>query len=251
MKNSILFFVLCGFICGCTKSSEDISLTLINDYAPLKVGKYITYSLDSLVFVASSTQEAHRQYEVKYLVQDSITDNLGRKAFRIVRYIRTLPNGIFNPENTFVALNSGTGFEFTENNIKFLKLTQPIKDDASWKGNAYVDISSSANQYLIDWDYTYTNVAKPSPIALSGFPAITNTITVNQRNHTFNLPIIPPVQPNPTFIANKDSAVEIYAKDIGLVYKKFLHWEYQYQPNGGSNATYIGSGVTMILKDYN
>ena len=249
----IIFPLFCLFaLAACKKESEQLAITPISDYAPLAAGKYVTYSLDSLVYINFGSTEAHRFYEVKYLTADSLTDLLGRKAFRIVRYIRTLPNGIFTPDNTFVAVNTGTSFEFTENNLRFLKLTLPIKDDKTWKGNSAIDVTALGSdlQYLSDWNYTYTTVNQPKQI---GTFNLANTITVNQIDESVNLPVIPPGSPNQTNIASKDFSQEVYAKGIGLVYRKFFHSEYQPPTSSGGTGYYTNDskGVTLTLIDHN
>lgn len=245
MKKLIPFVACIMFFAACKKESEELDIIPISDYAPLKAGKYITYSLDSLVYTNFGAVEAHRFYEVKYLTADSLTDLLGRKAFRIVRYIRKLPNGLFNPDNTFLAVNTGTKYEFTENNLRYLKLVQPIKNDGTWKGNSAIDVSSLGTdlQYLFDWDYTYANVGQAKTV---GTFNLANTVTVNQINESINLPVIPPGSPNSTNIASKDYSQEIYAKGIGMVRREFLHFEYQLAFPG-----YIGYGVKLIMVDHN
>jgi hypothetical protein len=242
MKKLLPIVVCVWFFASCKKQTEELQLIPISDYAPLTVGKYITYSLDSLVFINFNLNEAHRLYEVKYLIADSLRDNLGRKAFRIVRYKRNLPSGTFASDNTFMALNNGSSLEFTENNLRYLKLAQPIKEEYSWKGNSAIDVTSNIdNQYLFDWDYTYAAVGQAIPTGL-GIANLTNTITVNQRDVSSNLPVTPS-----TNIASKDFSQEIYAKDIGMVYRKFIHWEYQ----SGNNLNYNGYGITLKMIDHN
>ena len=245
MNKIIYLLVVVIFFTACKKESEEFKTISISDYAPLTVGKYVTYSLDSLVYINFGATEAHRFYEVKYLTADSLTDLLGRKAFRIVRYRRTLPSGTFTPDNTFLAVNTGTSFEFTENNLRYLKLTQPIKNDRTWKGNSAIDVTSVGTdlQYLADWDYTYKDVEQPKKI---GTYNLTNTITVNQIDEAVNLPVIPAGQPNQTNIASKDFSKEIYAKGIGLVQREFVHFEYQLAFPG-----YIGYGVKLVMVDHN
>ena len=252
MKQTLAIIITVLTLAACEKTSETIQPTAISEYAPLTVGKFITYTLDSLVFINAGTTEAHRLYEVKYQVADTFKDNVGRKVFRIIRSIRTLPNGTFISDNTFIAKNLGTTYEFSENNLNFIKLVQPIKDAGTWKGNTQIDASSinSNLQYLFDWNYTYANVGKAAPLNINGL-SLPNTITVNQQINSFNLPVVFPGSGSaPTNIASKDSAVEIYAKNIGMVYKKFLHWEYQISPNGASGA-YTGYGITLKIKEYN
>jgi len=244
MKKLIPAALCLLILASCKKSTDTLQLTPISDYAPLAVGKYVTYNLDSLVYINFGTTEAHHFYEVKYETTDSLTDALGRKGFRITRYIRSLPSGTFTPDHTFLAVNTGTAYEFTENNLRFLKLVQPIEDGKTWKGNSAIDVSSLGSdlQYLFDWDYTYSNVGQPHQV---GSYTLENTITVDQRDDSFNLPVITS-GPNQTNIATRDYSQEIYAKDIGLVYKNFLHFEYQLAYNG-----YIGYGITLTMVDHN
>ena len=248
MNKIISLLLVVILFTACKKESEEFNTIPISDYAPLTVGKFVTYSLDSLVYINFGATEAHRFYEVKYLTADSLTDLLGRKAFRIVRYIRTLPNGTFTPDNTFLAVNTGTTFEFTENNLRYLKLTQPIKDDRSWKGNSAINavndpITGVNLSYLEDWDYTYVDVAAAKKV---GTYNLANTITVNQIDESVNLPVIAPGLPGATNIASKDYSQEIYAKGIGMVRKEFIHFEYQLAFPG-----YIGYGIKLIMVDHN
>jgi hypothetical protein len=242
----LLPIVLCIVLfAGCKKQSEELQIVPISDYAPLTVGKYITYSLDSLVYASFGTVETHRFYEVKYQVMDSITDNLGRKAFRMVRYIRTLPAGNFVADNTAMAVNIGSKYEFTENNLKYFKLTQPIADGNSWKGNSSITLIVNPTTgedlaYLADWDYTYADVGAAKKV---GVINLENTITVNQKNDSTNLPITPT-----TNIAYKDFSQEIYGKGIGMVYRNFLHFEYQ---KTATSFVYKGFGVKLTMIDHN
>ena len=79
MKKLIPFVVCVFLFAACKKESEVLNVIPISDYAPLTVGKYITYSLDSLVYTNFGRVESHFFYEVKYLTADSITD-IDRKS---------------------------------------------------------------------------------------------------------------------------------------------------------------------------
>ncbi len=242
----LLSIVLCVVLfAACKKQSEELQVVPISEYAPLIVGKYITYNLDSLVYVNFGTVETHRFYEVKYQVMDSITDNLGRKAFRIERYIRTLPAGNFVANNTAMAVNTGSRYEFIENNLKYFKLTLPIADGNSWKGNSAIDLvvnpaTGEDLSYLADWDYTYADVGAAKKVGIFN---LANTLTVNQKNDSINLPITPA-----TNIAYKDFSQEIYGKGIGMVYRNFLHFEYQ---KTAASFVYKGYGVKLTMVDHN
>ena len=57
-----------------------------------------------------------------------ITDNLGRPAYRIIRYIRKNPHRSWTANNTFMAVPTDNSIEYVENNLRFLKLKLPIKE---------------------------------------------------------------------------------------------------------------------------
>ena len=240
-----LALLIISFLSACTKQNELYSTASLNDYFPLQVGKYITYDLDSTVFINFGLKDTVIKYQVKDSIENQITDNLGRPAFRIVHYMRKNSGQSWTASNTFMAVANFTDIEFVENNLRFIKLVLPIKQDYTWKGNTYIDTYSlnSATKYLDDWDYAYDSVNVP--ITLSGGLLINNTIKVNQRDEFLGQdPKLPTTQ-----YAERNYSVEKYAKSIGLVYKEFLHWEYQGTQSGSPGFT--GYGVKLTMTGHN
>ena len=231
---------------ACKKSTDTLALPSINDFFPLLPGKYITYNLDSTVYLNFGTVQAIRSYQVKHVVDALITDNLGRPAYRIIRYIRRLPTDPWSSDNTFMAVPTDFALEFIENNFRFLKLKAPIRNGFSWKGNTYIDTYSlnSNVKYLDDWDYSYDSLYLPSRI---GATNIDSTLTINQRDEVIGNPT------NPSSYSERNFGAEKYAKGIGLVYRKFLHTEYQPPTPGHPIGTFSdGSyGVTLTMIDHN
>ena len=135
--------------------------------------------------------------------------------------------------------------EFVENNLRYIKLKLPIREGYTWKGNSYIDTYSlnSDLKYLDDWDYTYDSVNVPLTL---GNITIDSTIRVAQRDEFLGQdPKIPGTQ-----YAEKNYSVEKYAKGIGLVYKEFIHWEYQ-GAHPPADANYSGYGVKLSMIDHN
>jgi hypothetical protein len=214
---------------ACKKSTVELSIAPLSDYYPLTVGKYITYSLDSIVYYANfGTSATVNSYQIKQVVDAKITDNLGRPAYRIIRYIRNNASSAWVPDNTFMAVPTETSIEFVENNLRFLKLKSPLRQDYNWKGNAYINTSSlsSALKYLDDWDYTYDSLNVPAKI---GALTIDSTIKVAQIDDLSAI--------------DRTFSEEKYAKGIGLIYRNFLYWN-----KGNANGTYSDASYGVILK---
>jgi len=248
MKKYPLFLLTAAIIISfsaCKKSNEELQTAALNDYAPLTVGKYITYSLDSLIYTNFGTSTEIHSYEVKYETDAQITDNLGRPAYRVIRYIRSSPTAAWVPDNTFMAVNSENEYEFVENNQRFLKLHEPIRDGYSWKGNTHIDTYSlnSEVKYLDDWDYIYDSVGVQQQL---GTFTLENCLVVNQRDEVIGNPL------DPDSYSEINYGQEKYAFGIGMIYKKFFHSEYQPPVPGLGGHFVTGSyGVTLTMIDHN
>ncbi len=227
---------------SCKKTTEDLNLLSINDYNPLQEGKYITYKLDSLIYINFGKKDTTVSYEVKYFIDAKINDNLGRPAYRIIRYIRKSSDKPWIPEATFMAVNTQNSLEFIENNLRFIKLSLPIKEYHSWKGNSFIETysSNSTLRYLDNWDYTYSSIGIQEKI---GEFTLDDVVTIDQRNETIGNPS------DPASYSEINIAEEKYAKGIGLVYRNFFHKEYQPGPPGYvADGSY---GVIYTMIDHN
>lgn len=243
-KISLVLVILSAVIFGaCKKSTEMLDTATVAEYYPLAVGKYVTYNLDSTIFINFGTKDTVVKYQVKHQIDGMLTDNLGRPAYRVTRYIRKTAANPWNPDNTFMAVPTDFAVEFIENNMRFLKLKGPIRDSYNWKGNSYIDTYSlnSNVKYLDDWDYTYdsTNV----PLTFGAF-TLDSTLKVEQRDEIIGNPT------DPNSYSEINYGVEKYAKGIGLIYRNFLHIEYQ-PPTPGRGGYRIGYGVKMTMIDHN
>ncbi len=228
---------------ACKKSTEDFKTASVSEYYPLQIGKYITYNLDSTIFINFGTKDTVISYQVKHQVDALITDNLGRPAYRIIRYIRKTAANAWVPDNTFMAVPTEFAVEFIENNLRFLKMKAPIRNGYTWKGNTYIDTYSlnSDVKYLDDWDYTYDSLDVKLTL---GALIIDSTLKVDQRDEIIGNPS------DPNSYHEINSGAEKYAKGIGLVYRNFLHVEYQ-PPTPGRSGYRQGYGVKMTMIDHN
>src|SRR5437762_7340143 len=92
LKRFGLFIFIAAFIFSCNKkdSFDDTDFQkqrLTELMIPPQAGKYITYRVDSTVFLNFGRVTEIHKYQVKHVVDSLITDNLGRPSFRIFSYI--------------------------------------------------------------------------------------------------------------------------------------------------------------------
>ena len=244
MKQYVIMLIcLAGMvsILSCNKQNESFNTPAIERFNPLVTGKYITYQLDSLVYLAFGTRDTTIRYQVKYLTDSLITDNLGRPGYRIIRFIRKTDADTWVPDATFMSIHSGNQLEFIENNLRYIKLSLPINIGHSWKGNSYIDTYSanSTVRYMDNWDYVYTDIAAGT----IGSFILDSIATIDQRDEIIGNPS------DPSSYSEVNFGQEKYAAGIGMVYRKFFHNEYQ--PGGNGYYADGSYGVTYTMIDHN
>jgi hypothetical protein len=226
------------------KKSETPNYTNASEYYPMTVGKYITYKLDSSNYIGYTSTATVTKYFVRDVVEAEITDNLGRKSYRVVRYIKdSLAQPVWRNNNTFMVTPLEKSFEYVENNLRFIRLQNPVNDGFEWPGTSYIagNGGNPALQFFSGWKYHYENIAAPFAVFTN---TVTNTITVNQADDTGGFPA------DPLAYSDRNFGKEVFGKGIGLIYKDFLHWSYQ-PPSNGVPGYRSGWGVKLAMIDHN
>ena len=203
----------------CKRETDAFTVVPATDYYPIQVGKYIIYQLDSTVFTNFETTKEIHSYQVKDIVDAEITDNTERPAFRVRRMIRDSAG--LNPWTdlaTFMVTPLPSSIEYVENNLRFIKLKSPVRENYFWQGNSYINAVGDLD-YLKSWEYNYTNVGQPF---LIDNKTVENTATVLQSDEITGDPEL-----SPNNVASKNYSIEVYGKNIGLIYKDFIYWLYQ------------------------
>lgn len=225
-------------------------------YLPLKVGKYAIYKLDSLNYYYYGQLDTLTHYLAKDSVEGSFVDDLGHTSWIVSRYLSpaTGPT-VWTTSATNVVTPSSRSLELSENNLRFIKLGYPMKEGLTWSGNSYIpdkpfkdifEFTAPSNVNLNEWEYTYHDVNQPFTIGGKNYDS---TLTILQEDDSNNVDghiIID------TAFAYRTYWSEIYAKNVGLVYRHTVMWEYQPPVPRTSQAGYkIGFEVTFTLLEHN
>lgn len=201
---AVLFSLM--IISGCKKEFYDETLEYNYEYQPLAVGQYTIFDVDSIRYLYTApTQSVDTiRYQWMEKITDTFYDNLSRLNYRLELFRRTNSAQNWRLEKVWYCYKSKTNFERQEDDLRFLKLIFPLKNELSWKGNLYLATSDS-NQFApyYNWLYEVKNMGSSLTIGTNSFA---ETATIAQRDEE-NL-------------IDKVRSVEVYAKNVGLISKE-------------------------------
>ena len=226
------------FISSCKKETDIINFDYGYNYFPDDSGKYIIYKVDSVLyndFDPTHLKRTSSQY-LKEIITEQFTDNLGRSAKKIERYVTDSLNHVWRPYNVWYIVKNATNVEEIEDNVRYIKLTFPVSVGNSWRGNKYnlinhfpfIDLKFTSTNF--DWNYTLTEVNKNYT---GGSIISDSTLAILQVSDSSDV--------------QKVYSVEKYSKNIGLVYKELWRLDAQLV----DDQTYEDNAVFgFILRQY-
>ncbi|MBN9384280.1 MAG: hypothetical protein J0H74_26245 [Chitinophagaceae bacterium] len=224
-------------------------------YMPLQVGRYAIYKLDSINFYHYGQLDTLTQYLAKDTVENFFVGNLGDTTWVVERYLSPATGPIvWTPNETNTVNTSQRSVDLTENNLRFIKLGYPMQNGLTWSGNSYIpdnpyqdyNFTAPKNVNVNGWTYTYQNVDQPFA---AGGQTYDSTVTILQVDDSSNVNINIIVD---TSFASRTYWSETYAKNIGLVYRHTILWDYQPPPPQSTQSGYkLGFKVTLTLLEHN
>ena len=227
---SILLGVAAGSLlfASCTRETIKPGPGDSEKYFPLQVGKYILYDVDSVIYDDFNQVTNHIPYQLRYDVVDSFRDNQGRLSYTINVIKRKNSSEPYSVADVIHVTRTNTSLEWVQKNARLIKMVYPIAEGKSWNSNAYItNLDDTLKEYHnYNWNSHYVNVDKPFNPGNNPFE---HTVTVNGIDETINVP-------DTNVFAARNYSQEIYAYNVGLVYRERIFWEYQ--PNVGYRKGY-------------
>lgn len=232
IRASFFVIFILGSLGSCKNEFEEFT-AIDTSYYPLITGTYIDYELDSILYDINHQGDTFRHY-IREEIESVGFDNSGDAYHRIKRYERpdTLSN--WSLKNVWVVQCVNNQIHRVERNLRSINLSFPVEMDKTWDGlvflrrdtlipytyknvNGEVTPKESINQFK-DWEeFRYILVDVPQSFNGLNF---TETATILQVDKT-------------DYIERRYSA-EVYAKNVGLVYKEMqiLDTQCSQYPNG-------------------
>jgi hypothetical protein len=224
MIKKILFVFLLVAICFVTlfscKKTSNSKADPTRNYFPLIYGKYVTYAVDSVVYATMDSgkvgivTETHCQ--LKYAVDDTFTDSRGRLSYILDVFYQPYSGSYWIPSRVIYLTPTSNSMLYTQDNTEYVKLMFPVQAGFTWQGNQYAQVQDSLYSYLANWNYTYQNYHLSY---FNGLINYDNTVTVLEDNENFNYQNV-----DPLVAGFHTYAKEVYAYNVGMVYKEWTHY---------------------------
>lgn len=224
----LLTLVLAVSLYSC-KDDEEIELELIDySYFPSDTGRWVVYEVEEInIDVPSDVYDTVR-YQLKEVIESEYIDTIeNRPTLRIERYWRESDFMPWEIKDVWVANLTNKTAQKVEENIRYVKLIFPIKENNSWNGNAYNNLG--------DNDYEITSVDIDENVNDIAFDSV---LTVTHDDLTT--------------LVSKEYSVEKYVKNIGLVYKEQIYIKADNFIPGATLEEYqtIATSYTQKVIDY-
>ncbi|MEZ4905470.1 MAG: hypothetical protein R2822_28740 [Spirosomataceae bacterium] len=142
-----------------------------------------------------------RQYQLKELVTERYTDASGQSAYRITRFRRDFDGQRWQADSTIILQLKFDHAIRNENGRDFVKMIFPANHKTTWNGNLYNNLGEDR--------YELENIQKSFKIGETNFPQI---VTV--------------IQQNDSTLVNQDKRIEVYAVNVGLIYRERINVQY-------------------------
>lgn len=135
LRSLTLALVAASLFCGCAKDDPP-EVDLGYGYYPRQVGSWVEYQVDSLWRDDSFQILDSVSYRLLEKVVEAYTDPEGRPAFRIHRFIQDT-DGNWVIRDVWTSTKDEQAAEMTEENLRRLKLSFPVRSGRTWNTNVY------------------------------------------------------------------------------------------------------------------
>lgn len=205
---TLLFITTVILFQSCDEEYELRDLQEGYEYFPLEIGHTIIYELDSLNFIGGG-KDSSRTY-VREILVDSLSDNLGNTLYKVERFERKHDTLNWEIKDVWTASRDETRAFRTEENLKFVKLIFPLKEERTWKSTAFLDESmivtvagGETMEVFKGWESEVISVGQSEQIGDKTFDEVSTILHANNEN-----------------LIELRYVEEKYAKGIGLIYRE-------------------------------
>ncbi len=183
-------------------------------------GKWIIYDVDSTVYDDFLGEIFHYQYQVLEWNKETYINSQDEEAMRLERFWRKNDGQQWKMKNIWNSVLLDNKAKKTEENITYVKLAFPLKENQRWDGNAYNTREEKP--------YTVTQIHQPIDLPNHKLDSTLTVLHIDFQT-----------------LIGEELKYEIYSKHVGMVIRKYKELEKEV------DGTIIrGVDYTYTLVDY-
>ncbi len=222
--SALIITTALGF--GCSETTEMPRELLGSEYYPLRIGDYRIYQVSGTEYF-NAADSVIFEYQLKETVIDSFQNLENGISYTLLREKKYALESNWESDSVWTARKDSYKAVLTENNVPKVVLTFPLEENKTWNSNVLNDLPDNDFE-MVQVNKTYDELSVE----------YSSTVTVVQEE-LLDDPIV-------TYISKK----EIYALDIGLIYKENNEYEYQQGIDTGKQKIKSGIIYHQYLLEY-
>ena len=209
MKSNIAIYLVIVLVWGfgCKRNEDPTPIGV--DYFPLEVGKYKSYTMDSIAFDPFKETADTLNYFLRETIESTFIDNSGKTAYRIKVEYTFDTTAKWKFKSYYAATADIYSARELINNMWFIALTFPVKDRKTWDENELNSLLPQTNRYI--------NQEMPFVVNNTTY---NKTITIDKGD-----------EEDPFF---RFYGQDVYAEGIGLIQEAFIETETQQGKKDGN-----------------
>jgi hypothetical protein len=194
-------------------------------YFPLEVNSFRVYEVSETRYL--NDQASTTTYQVRERIDSVFTDLAKQEAYLMVRSRRASAAQPWVDDSVIVATRSLSDLRVSRHNVKVVQMIFPVRNGKSWNPNAFNTAGEG--------EFTYKEVGVP--------------YSYDSRSYEKTATVI---QGDISNLIELDQREEVYAEDIGPVYKNYTRLNYCDNPArcpfNRQPSPYIQEGIRRIDK---
>jgi len=231
MKRLAFILGICCILASSCKQELEPQPAIDTSYFPLKVGDSLIYRYEVRRWIGffHGTQQDSIYFYKEY-IESSFLNAEGDTIFRLECYTRQDTHSDWN----LIGVNHYRRTPFrvfkTVDNLTSEKMNFPVKNGKTWNANIFIDSAQFYETHY--WD----NVVKDIKVSdFVGIKLVNSIISKTGQPYSVNEKSFPETVTitlhDRTTVIDNDNEVEVYAKNIGLIYKKQFHLQKEFNEN--------------------
>jgi len=206
---SILILIYIGCSTDPTDLGQEIQGAQQSPYMPLSIGHTLDYQVMEIIYRSEGLIIDTLAFQLREEVSSTFVNTQGNLIYNIDRFTRSGPSEDWSYIQTWQSTIRDQQIIRTEENLSFIKLRLPIRANDTWDGNALFDsnitieIGNEDIDYFKNWSSQL--ISTGGQVEVDG-EVYDDALVVSLADHENRLEL--------------RNVQEIYARDLGLVYKE-------------------------------